>query len=63
MEVLVVCTEDTLYANVYKSPGIKGHQFKEGLDFLAEEKEEEPKLWQLQGHLSEPQSLLTLLRR
>ena len=37
MEVLTVTTKDTLYANIYKSPGIKANQFKEGLDFLYEE--------------------------
>ena len=31
MEVLAVTKKDTLYANVYKSPGISVEQFKEGL--------------------------------
>ena len=34
MEVLTVTTKETLYANIYRSPGIKANQFKEGLDFL-----------------------------
>ena len=34
MEILVVTTKDTLYANVYKSPGISVELFKEGLEFL-----------------------------
>ena len=34
IEVLAVTTKDTLYANVYKSPGISVEQFKEGLEFL-----------------------------
>ena len=33
MEILVVTTKDTLYANVYKSPGISVELFKEGLEF------------------------------
>ena len=32
--MLTVTTKDTLYANIYKSPGIKVDQFKEGLEFL-----------------------------
>ena len=34
IEVLTVTTKDTLYVNIYKSPGIKVEQFKEGLEFL-----------------------------
>ena len=34
MEVLTVTTKETLYVNIYRSPGIKTNQFKEGLDFL-----------------------------
>ena len=34
IEVLAVTMKDTLYANIYKSPGINVEQFKEGLEFL-----------------------------
>ena len=37
MEVLTVQTMDTMYINIYKSPGIEVEKLKEGLEFIYKE--------------------------